>query len=339
MLLDQRKTTISWYRSPVKREVLDKLNQRSDLQGFIQTLGHLGLLALTGAAAWYSAGRLPWYVVLFFLFCHGTFYAFLLNGFHEFCHKTVFKTKALNTFFLYVFSFLSMNNPFMFWASHQEHHKYTLHPPDDMEVLLPVTLTRKDFFRSGFVNPWGFVEIVKGVLRLSRGELKGDWENHLFPPAAVEQRRRLFTWARITLAGHALLIVVSILMGWWMLPVLVTLAPFYGGWLLFLCNNTQHIGLQDDVPDYRLCCRTVILNPFLSFVYWRMNYHTEHHMYAAVPCYNLAKLHREIKNDLPHCPVGLYESWKVISQILDKQKADPAYEYVPVLPGVVASSQ
>ena len=61
-------------------------------------------------------------------------------------------------------------------------------------------------------------------------------------------------------------------------PVLITLAPFYGGGLQWLCNNTQHIGLQDDVPDFRLCCRTVILNPVVSFLYWRMNYHTEHHM-------------------------------------------------------------
>ena len=138
--------------------------------------------------------------------------------------------------------------------------------------------------------------------------------------------------ARILLIGHTLLIVVSIATGLWLLPVLITLAPFYGGWLLFLCNNTQHIGLSDEVEDYRLCCRTVILNPFVSFLYWRMNYHTEHHMYAAVPCYNLAKLHREIESDLPHCPVGLYEAWKGIIAILKKQQVDPQYEYAPELP-------
>ncbi len=329
-----RKSTISWYRSPVSRETLDQLNRRSDLQGFIQTLGHLGMLMLTGATAWYSAGRWPFPVVLLLVFLHGTFYAFLLNGFHEFCHKTVFRTKGLNTLFLNIFSFMGCYNPVMFWASHQEHHKYTLHPPDDMEVLLPVKLTLKDFLKGGFVNPWGFVEIFKLVVRLSRGQLKGDWENALFPPTNVnvEGRRRLFTWARIMLFGHATIIIVSIVMGWWMLPVLTTFAPYYGGWLLFLCNNAQHIGLQDDVPDYRLCCRTIILHPFISFLYWRMNYHTEHHMYAAVPCYNLAKLHDAIKADLPHCPVGLVETWKVIRAILAKQKQDPTYEYAAELP-------
>ena len=50
-------------------------------------------------------------MLLAVLFVHGTFYAFLLNGFHELCHSTVFKTKSLNTLFLYVFSFLGWYNP------------------------------------------------------------------------------------------------------------------------------------------------------------------------------------------------------------------------------------
>ena len=134
------------------------------------------------------------------------------------------------------------------------------------------------------------------------------------------------------LIGHSLLVLLSLYFGLWMLPVVTTLAPFYGGWLLYLCNNTQHVGLQDDVPDYRLCCRTIIINPFVQFLYWHMNFHTEHHMYAAVPCYNLGKLHRAIKSDLPHCPVGLYESWTEIIAILRQQQVDPTYEFVPELP-------
>ena len=129
-----------------------------------------------------------------------------------------------------------------------------------------------------------------------------------------------------------LLTVISIALGWWMLPVLITLAPFYGGWLLFLCNNTQHVGLQDNAPDFRLCTRTIILNPFVRFLYWHMNYHIEHHMYAAVPCYHLGQLHALIADDLPDCPVGLVATWKAIIPILREQKRDPSYQYIPTLP-------
>ena len=117
-----------------------------------------------------------------------------------------------------------------------------------------------------------------------------------------------------------------------MVPVLVTLAPFYGGGLQLLCNNTQHAGLQDKVPDFRLCTRTFPVNPFVQFLYWHMNYHIEHHMYAAVPCYNLAKLHAALEADMPPHPHGLIATWREILPILARQKQDPTYQYIVTLP-------
>ena len=55
-------------------------------------------------------------------------------------------------------------------------------------------------------------------------------------------------------------------------------------------------------------------------------------MYAAVPCYNLGKLHEQIKTDLPYCPAGLLASWREITAILRRQKTDPMYQYVADLP-------
>ena len=63
-----------------------------------------------------------------------------------------------------------------------------------------------------------------------------------------------------------------------------------------------------------------------------MNYHTEHHMYAAVPCYKLGKLHKLIRQDLPHCPRGLIETWTQIAEIQRKQRIDPDYQFVAELP-------
>lgn len=114
--------------------------------------------------------------------------------------------------------------------------------------------------------------------------------------------------------------------------VLITFAPFYGGLLLFLCNNTQHVGLQDEVSDYRLCTRTIYLNPVVEFLYWHMNFHIEHHMFAGVPCYKLGRLHRAIAHDLPPSPDGLVATWQEIVAILRQQKVDPTYEYVPPVP-------
>jgi fatty acid desaturase len=329
---EHSKLRVQWYRSPVPREEMRQLNQRSDFKGFLQTGGYLGLLACTGSAAYFSAGRLPWPVVVLLFFFHGMCWQFLINGFHELVHDSVFKTRWLNRFFLRVFSFLGWYNHHQFWASHTEHHKYTLHPPDDLEVVLPQKHTVAGWLQMAVINPMYFWWAFNNQLRWARGRVAGVWETALFPESNPEKRRLLFNWSRIVLLGHGLIIAVSIVMHWWLLPVVITFAPFYGGWLHFLCNSSQHAGLQDNVTDYRLCCRTITLNPFVRFLYWHMNYHTEHHMYAAVPCYNLGRLHELIKADLPECPHGLFATWKQIAEILRRQKIDPTYQYSPALP-------
>ena len=67
-----------------------------------------------------------------------------------------------------------------------------------------------------------------------------------------------------------------------------------------------------------------------------MNFHIEHHMYAAVPCYNLGKLHEHIKGESPVPPRGLYAAWKGIIAIMKAQRTDPSYQYVPELPAHAA---
>jgi fatty acid desaturase len=331
---------IGWYRSPLDRDLHRALNRRSDLKGFAQTLGHLGLLAATGGLALYGAGRWPWIVVALLVFAYGTFHAFLLNGFHELCHNTVFKTKWLNRFFLRIFSFLTWHNYVGFLASHTKHHQYTLHQPDDLEVVLPQSMTKKAFFKSNFINPKAMVTKVRVEFNHVRGKFDSEWfRDVLFPESEPEKRRALAACSFTMLIGHGAILVVSVAMGWYLVPVIVSLAPAYGNWLMQLCNATQHIGLKDHVPDFRICCRTIRLNPFLQFLYWHMNFHTEHHMYAAVPCYNLGKLHRAIRHELPYCPNGLVDTWRRIAAIQKKQAEDPEYQFVPELPEPVPAAQ
>ena len=108
--------------------------------------------------------------------------------------------------------------------------------------------------------------------------------------------------------------------------------------LFLLCNNTQHIALPAHNTDFRLCCRTFTLNPFVQFLYWHMNFHTEHHMYAAVPCYRLGKLHRLIRHDLPPTPHGILAVWRDIAAIVRRQQAEPGWVFQPVLPSTTRSA-
>ncbi len=329
---------IPWHRTPLDPKILKELQERSDFLGLAQTFGYLGVLALTGGLALYSAGHWPLAATVGLTFLHGTCFAFQINAVHELGHGTVFRTKWLNPFFERVFSFLGWINFEHFDVSHRRHHQYTLHPPDDLEVTLPIRLTRKNFFESGFVNPRQFVDSLRSTLETARGKFTGKWSLMLFPESAMEKRAPVIRWARVILAGHGLIGVGSLVASFlfhypfWMVAVLVSLAPCYGGWLFFLCNNTQHIGLKDQVPDFRLNSRTILLNPVVQFLYWHMNYHIEHHMYAAVPCYRLGRLRRLIQHDLPSCPPGIVAAWKEIADIQSRQAADPNYQYVQPLP-------
>ena len=323
---------ISWYRSPVSREDLIALNKRSDLMGFLQTLGFMAVLIATGGGAVWAVYHVHWLLAVVLFFCHGTCASFLINGFHELIHDSVFRTRFLNRLFLWIFSFWGWYSFVHFWASHTEHHKYTLHPPDDGEVVLPIQIQRKAYLKRAFIDPLGLWGTLELFARWSVGRVEGDWECALFPESNVAGRRRLFNWARFVLAGHVAIVTVCLAMGWWYVPLVTTFSRFYGAWLFALCNSAQHIGLTDNVPDFRLCCRTILLDPITQFLYWHMNYHTEHHMYAAVPCYKLGKLHRLIRDDLPHCPRGLYETWTHIAEIQRKQEDDPDYQFVAELP-------
>ena len=89
-------------------------------------------------------------------------------------------------------------------------------------------------------------------------------------------------------------------------------------WLYFV-GMTQHTGLRDNVPDFRLCVRTIQLDSLTSFLYWRMERHIEHHMFAGVPCYNLKRLSLEIADDMP-APRSLLGAWREMRSVWQRQQ-------------------
>ena len=90
--------------------------------------------------------------------------------------------------------------------------------------------------------------------------------------------------------------------------------------------------MRPDVADWRQSTRTYIARPINAFFYWNLQYHVEHHMYAAVPYYNLPKLRTEIGWDLPIATTGLLATWTEISHTMRRQRREPDYFYSPPLP-------
>ena len=104
------------------------------------------------------------------LWCHGmvgTFFRGLTV--HELGHGTVFRTKWLNGLFLRVLSLLSWWSYHEYAMSHTYHHRYTLYPDGDREVVLPAALPRRvrDIAQFLTVNFSGMYQVVTQTLRMA----------------------------------------------------------------------------------------------------------------------------------------------------------------------------
>ena len=74
---------------------------------------------------------------------------------------------------------------------------------------------------------------------------------------------------------------------------------------------------------------TVLFDPLTAYLYWNMNYHTEHHMYAAVLFFALPRLPRALAPDLPATPRGFFSGIRRVLEIQRRQRRDPKYCFVP----------
>lgn len=345
----RKELKVKWIRPRVDAETLHRLNERSDPQGWFQAGGHLALWLVTGAFVYYFWTQSMWLAFVLALFCHGTVASFFLAAVHELGHSTVFKSKMLNQVFLYIYSCLGWWDMFDYAASHTYHHRYTLHPQGDRENLLPLspmaspfflvqlftinlmTKTGRTFGKGGllstiyltFLNAQGKV----GPLEIPSQE----WRQALHQDQP-EQYKRAIGWARLLLLFHGIVVVTSLVSGYWVFVLIISFSPFIAGWCIYALGMTQHCGLKENDNDFRKSVRSVQTNPLFEFLYWRMNWHTEHHMFAGIPCYNLKALYREIADQMPK-PRTLGEAWQEMRQTWHRQQSDPNYYFdTPVPP-------
>ena len=337
----RKELRIKWYRCPIDPTVLRELSKPSDFQGFRMALGHLWLWLLTGAVSFYFAVEQLWLGFLLTIFLHGTVGTFFSAPHHELCHGTVFKTKRLNEIFLRIFSTLGLQNFHIYKMSHSYHHRFTLHRIADKEVVLPKTPSLRflyllqlfTFNITGGFESRGLFPTMRGLFRVAADRMEqpyNEWGAELYAEFP-EERLKAVHWARYLIAVHLSFALFAVLIGYPILILIVSLHPFIGNWLRYFVGAPMHCGLQSDVSDFRKCVRSITLDPISEFLYWHMNWHLEHHMFAAVPCYNLKKLYEAVAEDMPQ-PRTLISSWQEMLEVVKQQEADPAYEFDTLTP-------
>ena len=338
-----------WYRSKMDPDKFRKFSKRNNYKGFVQAGGHFGLFCSSGLSVYLSWSNSYWILFLIAVFIHGTISSFFKGtAVHELGHGTVFETKWLNKFFLYLFSLISWWNPFDYAASHTYHHRYTLHPEGDREVLLPIhpnvgttfllqmftvnlmTQPGRTFGKGGLISAiW--LTILAAFGKTGSSDIPANEWLEAIHSDQSEQKFASIRWSQIQLGFHIFVLVLAVSTGLWVLPFIITIPSYTANWLSYFLGLTQHCGLRQNTTDFRKNTRSIRLPKFLEYLYWHMNWHTEHHMYAGVPCYNLRNLADEIKKDMPE-PKSLFEAWKEMLDTWQTQKSNPTYAFDTPVP-------
>ncbi|MCZ2495678.1 fatty acid desaturase [Xylophilus sp. Kf1] len=281
------------------------LSVKSDRPGLWHAAGHLGAIAVVGAALLHAVGSW-WMLPLTFL--QGYLIAFLFTAEHEMAHHTAFKTRAFSHAMGHLSGFAILLPYEYYRVFHWDHHRHTNDPANDPELArpLPTSLPRLAWFLTGIPTWMDRLRMLwtHGV----RGRVTKRW--------VPENKRGLIaTEARYYLAGYALIIALSLafqslaVVWFWCLPVMV------GQWMLRPYLLAEHTGCAHS-SNMLENTRTTYTNAFVRFFAWNMPYHVEHHAYPAVPFHALPRLNHLLAKHIVHTTGGYVESTaEVVSHV------------------------
>ena len=315
-----------WFRANIDRKKLKELSRRSDYEGWKHIIIFTITLITLGTMGVYVWGTI-WFIPVYLSYC--MFWGGADAIWHECGHRTAFKTRKLNNFFYIIASFMNNFEPVRWRSSHSLHHSYTASvDPHDFEVDESIFSKPTLFsFLIRFIPGYYFLILHKSLhLEIIQHAL-GYYTRVMKECIPEEKKIDCIRSSRIFVTLWLIIILFSFIFNS-ILPVLLFLLPKFFIFMNVVWGLTQHMGLKESTKDHRESTRSVRLNPIFSFIYWKMEYHIEHHMFPMVPSHNLPKLHEEIKYQLPK-PQSLFEAYKEIIPAVIKKSKNPDY-YIPV---------
>ena len=284
-----------WLRS-LSRDERRRLTDKSDAAGLWHLAVHAGLIALTGlvirlivAGTGFTLWLLP------IMTMHGILLVFLFTLQHETTHYTPFKTRSLNTIAGIFCGFILFLPPVWFRYFHLAHHRYTQDPVKDPELASPKPATLHQYltYLSG-IPVWK--SHIGTLIRNALFECDDD-----FVPA---NKRRVVRLEASALIGAYLFIAIASLwsgtievLTLWLLPLLLG-QPFLRAYLL-----AEHAACPE-VDNRFENTRTLLTNPLVRRLAWNMPYHTEHHVYSAIPFFRLPEAHALARRHLQQLEPG-----------------------------------
>ena len=307
-----------WYQSPIPREKMRELLERKNGPAIRDTLLWFGLILCSAYLVYLFWGS--WFVVFPYI-VYSVLYASTSDSrWHESSHGTAFKSDWMNNILYEISSFMVLRQSTVWRWSHARHHSDTIIRGRDPEIAVPRPPDIKKLVLV-FFGISSAVPEFKKIVRHSIGRIDPQVATYV-PP---QDHKIVFFKARIYILIFLTVIVLSVVFKSILPLMYIGLPTLLGSWLMPVYGLTQHAGLQENVLDHRLNCRTVYMNRVHRFLYWNMNYHVEHHMFPLVPYHALPKLHELMKDDCPKPYNGIVETFKEIIPAILKQRKNPSY--------------
>ena len=285
-------------RKKLPREILASLTAMSPLKSTLAIMQTFGLLALVIALAIINWS---WWAALIAI----VFIAPLQHGLfilaHESAHYRLYENRRLNDAIGRLVGMMGGVSMCSYRVIHRLHHNY-LYQPQDPDIAL----------HGGY--PRGKAYLIKKLLKDISGQTA--WKNYAYffgNPAInmdtqVASRPLDDTSPKLRLAAlrdrwlvvafHVLVPIVMFALDWgwyyvvlWVIPLLTLLQA-----ILRLRAICEH-GAVTDFSSPLTAARTNLANGWQRFFIFphHVNYHLAHHLYPAVPHYNLPKLHAALE--------------------------------------------
>lgn len=254
---------------------------------------------------------------------------------HDGSHRRLFKSAKAND---YICQFLCAAPLFFSMYSYQtlhlKHHRAPLAPDDpDLSLIggypIPLSSLLRKLGRD--ISGMSYFKFIRYFIYMARkpkqtSSAKTADGKEVGPPELKLQG----AGNRLSLPMIAFSIICVALVMWgtlytlgfgwyflffWFLPAITALQV-----LLRIRGIAEHAGYQPNT-DQRLNARTVI-NPIQTFIFapHNVNFHIEHHVYPAVPFYNLPKLHELMMQENMVPASNMFTGYRQILKQLIKTK-------------------
>ncbi|MEM7298419.1 MAG: fatty acid desaturase, partial [Bacteroidota bacterium] len=216
---------------------------------------------------------------------------------HEGVHGNIFRKASLDRWFSFAVGLPALVSATAFRANHMHHHQHnrTEHDPDEM-----TTVANTPGKLRLILNLWLFFGAFYFIL--VHIPLNG-WRL-----ASRKERRKILLEYGIIVTVFSTIFSLSSLNGsyagilhYWAFPwVFTAIFTNIRGW-------TEHVFT---VPGNPLTeTRTIRSNRLISFLSANVNYHLEHHLFPAIPWYNLPKVHNLLQAEYKEAGAFVHSSY------------------------------